>query len=142
MLDSSLRRVYKRHNMKQRFQVTLHSTVVAMANNLMASRGFDSLSDFLESLIRAEDDRRNNINFARSFPVPTGETTAQTGEQNRPVSRPIEAGAGTQKDSLMTALHDHVRARKQRNRESKTVPAGVPPASIPAQSVPAIPKKK
>ena len=44
---------------KDRFQVTLNKSLVAQARRIMAQRGFDSLSEFLESLIRDEADRRD-----------------------------------------------------------------------------------
>lgn len=38
--------------MKERFQVTLNPTLVAQARRDMTKRGFDSLSEYLEHLIR------------------------------------------------------------------------------------------
>ncbi len=44
--------------MKKRIQVTINSKLVDDARHMMAARGFDSFSEFLESLIREETDRR------------------------------------------------------------------------------------
>ena len=46
--------------MKKRIQVSLNPKLVTAAHRLMALRNFDSLSEFLESLIRDEDERRNS----------------------------------------------------------------------------------
>lgn len=45
--------------MKKRIQVTINSKLVEDAKHMMAARGFDSFSEFLESLIREETDRRH-----------------------------------------------------------------------------------
>jgi metal-responsive CopG/Arc/MetJ family transcriptional regulator len=44
--------------MKKRIQVTINHKLVDDAKRMMAARGFDSFSEFLESLIRDEVDRR------------------------------------------------------------------------------------
>lgn len=44
--------------MKKRIQVTINPRLVEDAKRMMAARGFDSFSEFLESLIREETDRR------------------------------------------------------------------------------------
>lgn len=52
--------------MKKRIQVTINSKLVEDAKHMMAARGFDSFSEFLESLIREETDRRH-----ATIPIPT-----------------------------------------------------------------------
>lgn len=44
---------------KSRIQVSISPGLVEQAQAVMKSRGFDSLSEFLESLIRDEWDRRS-----------------------------------------------------------------------------------
>lgn len=45
--------------MKKRIQVSLNPVLVEWARQMMKARGYDSLSEFLESLIRDEQDRRS-----------------------------------------------------------------------------------
>jgi hypothetical protein len=44
---------------KSRIQVSINPVLVERAKALMAARGFDSFSEFLEDLIRQEMDRRD-----------------------------------------------------------------------------------
>jgi hypothetical protein len=43
---------------KERFQITLNSTLVKYARQMMKPLGHDSLSEYLDSLIRAEAEAR------------------------------------------------------------------------------------
>lgn len=47
--------------MKKRIQVTINWQLVQDAKKMMNARGFDSFSEFLESLIRDEADRRGLV---------------------------------------------------------------------------------
>jgi Arc/MetJ-type ribon-helix-helix transcriptional regulator len=60
--------------MKQRIQVTLNPELVVEARTLMKARKFDSLSEFLEALIR-EAWETNENNFA---PIVVAETRSQS----------------------------------------------------------------
>lgn len=66
--------------MKKRIQVTINAKLVADAKKMMAVRGFDSFSEFLESLIRDEADRR----ALPGFTAPAGNVGRATTELNDP----------------------------------------------------------
>lgn len=46
---------------KERFQITLNPVLVRYARSMMTPQGHDSLSEFLESLIREEAKRQNLV---------------------------------------------------------------------------------
>ena len=65
--------MYELHTMKKRIQVTINWQLVQDAKKMMNARGFDSFSEFLESLIRDEAGRRG------LFAVETTESLTTTG---------------------------------------------------------------
>ena len=77
--------------MKKRVQVTLNPVLLSRADPVMAARGFDSLSEFIESLLRDELERRGPLGNTAAPAVatfPAGSKPAATDRLNDPVTAP------------------------------------------------------
>ena len=60
--------------MKTRIQVSISPVLIDAAKKVMAARGFDSFSEFLEGLIRQEMDRQQTVAAAVAAPPPPQKT--------------------------------------------------------------------
>lgn len=78
--------------MKKRIQVTINSKLVDDARHMMSSRGFDSFSEFLESLIREETDRRQ-----LTIPLPAKRESEAATKYPPPVPRHATLNEGKKK---------------------------------------------
>ena len=76
--------VYFQHMAKERFQITLNTVLVGYARQMMKPLGHDSLSEYLESLIR-EEARRQNITEAIPLPEAVNSPTTSESIQSKAV---------------------------------------------------------
>jgi hypothetical protein len=76
------------HMAKQRIQVSIHPDLVAVAESMMGEQSYVSFSAYLETLIRAEKDRRDVARAAAGGPAAVP-LPARKPRKRRLKSRPV-----------------------------------------------------